>query len=168
VHRDIKPVNIGLTLNPLHVSILDLGTVGRLDDTTGLIAPTPGQLGTVHYLAPEMELEDYNEKVDIWASGLVACEIILGHHPWPLSINPWRPDINPKFDYYKARHDQFLRSLQIKPESEQVKSVLFLIADMLKWDPKARPSSQYALTHRCFQQFADHEEMRDSKRQKML
>uniref|UniRef100_A0A093V772 Serine/threonine-protein kinase pakH n=1 Tax=Talaromyces marneffei PM1 TaxID=1077442 RepID=A0A093V772_TALMA len=119
VHRDIKPVNIGLTLDPLHVSILDLGTVGKLDDTTGLIAPTPGQLGTVHYLAPEMELDDYNEKVDIWASGLVGCEIILGRHPWPLSINPWRPDINEKFDDYKAKHGQFLRSLKIKADSEE-------------------------------------------------
>lgn len=166
VHRDIKVVNIGISLDPLHVSILDLGTVCKLDDSTDLIAPSPGQLGTVHYLAPEMELEDYDGKVDIWASGIVGCEIFLGYHPWPLSVNPWRSDKNPKLDDYKARHSQFLQSLKQNSESQREFIVLSLIADMLQWDPKARPSSQNALEHQCFLSFTDHELQNNEKRRK--
>lgn len=40
----------------LHVPILDLGTVCKLDNNTDLITPAPVRLGTVHYLAPEWNL----------------------------------------------------------------------------------------------------------------
>jgi serine/threonine protein kinase len=51
-----------------------------------------------------MEIKDYDGKVDIWASGIVSCEIFLRYYPWLLSVNPWRSDKNPKLDDYKARH----------------------------------------------------------------
>ncbi|KAL2358253.1 hypothetical protein BJ546DRAFT_1057927 [Cryomyces antarcticus] len=42
------------------------------DDSQPGIAPQPGCIGTVMYFAPEIERKPYNERVDIWALGVVA------------------------------------------------------------------------------------------------
>ncbi|EED11718.1 serine/threonine protein kinase, putative [Talaromyces stipitatus ATCC 10500] len=156
VHRDIKLVNIGIDLNPLHVSILDLGAVGKLDSHTG----------TVHYIAPEMESTDYNGKVDIWASA-VGCEIFLGSHPWPLSVNPWRADKNPRLDEYKKHHRCFVQSLRQNAKSETTMPVLSLIADMLNWSPKARHSALEALEYQFFLDTLNQERQGNVKRRKL-
>jgi hypothetical protein len=61
------------------------------------------------------------------------------------------------------RHSQFLKSL--KQNADDL-VVLSLIADMLQWDPKAGPSSQNALKHRCSLGVTDHGLQDSVKRQR--
>jgi serine/threonine protein kinase len=89
VHRDLKPANIGLMGTPLRSVLLDVGT-SRYIDEGGSLQPKPGSFGTIGYLAPELELEYYNDSIDIWAMGVILFELTYGYHPWKFSVNPWR------------------------------------------------------------------------------
>ncbi|RMD44306.1 hypothetical protein DV735_g912, partial [Chaetothyriales sp. CBS 134920] len=46
--------------------------------------------GTIGYLAPEFELENYDHSIDIWSMAIILFELTYNCHPWKFSINPWR------------------------------------------------------------------------------
>ena len=118
VHRDLKPTNIGIiSLEPPRAIVLDLGQACQLPASSSSgIPPTPGKLGTVGYLAPEMESRPYTAAVDIWAAGVVAHELFLGSHPWPMSNNPWRSDRNPNMGEALAKYNRTLKKLSANPK----------------------------------------------------
>ena len=149
VHRDLKPANIGVVgIEPPKAVILDLGQayhIGASEAQLG-IQPKPGQIGTVLYLAPEMEVQAYNERVDIWAFGLIALEAITGFRPWKMSVNPWRRDTNPHYEatmtYYNAYQRDWKRS---GPDTVQN-----LVSILLELDPRRRLSAAQTLKHPFF------------------
>lgn len=75
IHRDLKPENILLDANK-HVKVSDFGisTLISLDTQTSY---TKG-IGTFKFMAPELlaEKDDYNEKVDVYAFGVVVYFIL--------------------------------------------------------------------------------------------
>lgn len=149
VHRDLKPANLGVvSIEPPKAVILDLGQAYHIEasEIELGIPPKPGQVGTVLYLAPEMELRPYNERVDIWAFGLIALEVMTGFHPWKMSVNPWRPDKNPQYHdtmtYYTPHQRDWKRSAPDTVEN--------LVSRLLEWDPKQRLSAAEALQHPFF------------------
>lgn len=89
VHRDLKPANIGLVGNPPRSVLLDNGTAAYIQPGR-MLRPKPGEIGTVGFLAPELELDDYDHGVDIWAMGVILYYLTYGHHPWNYALNPWR------------------------------------------------------------------------------
>ena len=89
LHSDLKPPNIGLVGTPLRSVLLDVGSSKHIPAGRSL-RPEPGTVGTVGYLAPELELENYDHSIDIWAMGTILYELTYGHHPWKFAINPWR------------------------------------------------------------------------------
>jgi len=89
LHRDLKPANIGLIGRPVRAVLLDVGT-SRQIEAGGSLQPEPGKRGTIGYLAPELELDDYDHSVDIWAMGIILFQLTYNNHPWKFSINPWR------------------------------------------------------------------------------
>ncbi|KAI1420108.1 kinase-like domain-containing protein [Xylaria sp. FL1777] len=89
LHRDLKPTNIGLIGKPVRSVLLDVGT-SRHIQAGGSLVPAPGTVGTIGYLAPELELEDYNHSIDIWSMGIILFELTYNYQPWKFSINPWR------------------------------------------------------------------------------
>ncbi|KAF2812792.1 kinase-like protein [Mytilinidion resinicola] len=89
LHRDLKLTNIGLIVNPLRSVLLDVGT-SRHIQAGGSLRPEPGTVGTIGYLAPELELDDYDHSIDIWSMGIILFELTYNYHPWKFSINPWR------------------------------------------------------------------------------
>ncbi|KAF2969142.1 hypothetical protein GQX73_g4381 [Xylaria multiplex] len=89
LHSDLKPTNIGLIGNPFRPVLLDIGTSKHIQ-AGGSLVPEPGTSGTIGYLAPELELKDYDHSIDIWSMGIILFELTYGCHPWKFSINPWR------------------------------------------------------------------------------
>ncbi|KAI0968947.1 kinase-like domain-containing protein [Xylaria arbuscula] len=93
VHRDLKPSNIGVVGQPHRAVLLDLGTSEHIQQD-GSIFPAEGCIGTLNYIAPEMERRNYNHSVDIWSMGVILYYLTYGYHPWEMAENPWSPSQN--------------------------------------------------------------------------
>jgi serine/threonine protein kinase len=88
LHCDLKPTNIGLIGKLLRSVLLDVGT-SRHIQAGGSLRPEPGTVGTIGYLAPELELEDYDHSINIWSMGIILFKLTYNYHPWKFFINPW-------------------------------------------------------------------------------
>jgi serine/threonine protein kinase len=86
IHRDIKPANI--LLEDGHAVLADFGIAAALSDATSergdRLTRTGFSIGTVGYMAPEQALGERNvdARVDIYALGVVAYEILAGEPPF--------------------------------------------------------------------------------------
>src|ERR1051325_9309012 len=85
VHRDIKPDNILLTEGGTAV-VTDFGIARamQLSADSGRLTATGVTLGTPAYMAPEQVAADpaLDHRADLYALGLVAYEMLAGHHPF--------------------------------------------------------------------------------------
>jgi hypothetical protein len=74
-HRDIKPSN--LVLSPNGVKLIDFNIAAK--------ATTAGQtfIGTEGYMLPETGIMRWSADGDLFATGIVAYELVTGHHPYP-------------------------------------------------------------------------------------
>jgi len=101
VHRDLKPENL-LFINEQessHMKVIDFGYATALEP--GSQVADGNLLGTPHYLAPEMVhaaawncdvrrsmcvlqamQQPYDHKVDVWAAGVIAHQMVFGELPW--------------------------------------------------------------------------------------
>ena len=91
VHRDLKPANIMLVKrgdDPDFVKLIDFGIAraDHLDDGGSLGGSLTGEhklIGTTGYLAPEyIARQEVSPKVDLYAVGVIAYELIAGHRPF--------------------------------------------------------------------------------------
>ncbi|KAI1130270.1 kinase-like domain-containing protein [Nemania abortiva] len=88
LHRDLKPANIGIIGTPPRGVLLDLGMAMKLQ-VGGSLPPEPCTVGTINYLAPELEMINYDHSIDIWSMGVILYELTYGVHPWKFASNPW-------------------------------------------------------------------------------
>jgi serine/threonine protein kinase len=59
------------------VKICDLGFSRQFEESVGTFC------GTTYYMAPEIyEQKKYNQKVDIWALGVLMFMMLFGSHPF--------------------------------------------------------------------------------------
>jgi serine/threonine protein kinase len=135
MHRDIKLANLGvvsISSTAIEIVILDYGQT--IQATT--CQPKPGTVGTIPYIAPEMETSAYGHGVDIWASGIVGLQLFVtdGKTQWM------------QITHEKARYTRWMKSLGMKPSG----SIESLLLEMLSWDPIERPSAAIAQNHPCF------------------
>jgi serine/threonine protein kinase len=120
IHRDLKPQNIGYTGS--QAVLLDIGGAIRLDP--GALAPaTPGRGGTVPYLAPECEMQDYDDRVDIWSMAIILCELLFGSHPWMTFKNPWRAGHERLRDKFDELYEQQIKKIGTDPRAKQGESI---------------------------------------------
>uniref|UniRef100_A0A7S3VNS9 non-specific serine/threonine protein kinase n=1 Tax=Dunaliella tertiolecta TaxID=3047 RepID=A0A7S3VNS9_DUNTE len=79
IHRDMKALNLFLDSNQ-NIKIGDLGIARALSDGSQFARSL---VGTPYYLSPELcEDKPYNEKSDVWATGVVMYECCTGHYPF--------------------------------------------------------------------------------------
>ncbi|OMJ78036.1 hypothetical protein SteCoe_22235 [Stentor coeruleus] len=79
IHRDLKPDNIVLeSESNWNIKIADFGNACIQDPVHG----TSGIFGTAYYLAPEVLLGAYNEKVDIWSCGIILYVLLMLRPPY--------------------------------------------------------------------------------------
>ena len=139
-HRDIKLENILISeKRGISIKLIDFDTAALFDETR-----LTGNQGTLHYMAPETLSKDYDEKCDIWSSGVIMYNLITGkgclpglsqgHNP--AKVN--RVNIDFSLPVFKS----------ISPDS------LDLLRKMLQKDPKKRISAKQALTHKWFEDLA--------------
>lgn len=74
-HRDIKPDNILFeNTNQKSIKLIDFGISTKYIPETYLT----DLVGTLYYMSPDLIDMHYNEKCDIWASGVVLYYILTG------------------------------------------------------------------------------------------
>ena len=78
VHRDLKPANIFL-----ENGLVKVGDYGLCKFIAGTVHQEQTQnIGTVHYMAPEISTGNYNRQVDVYAAGVILYEMLTGKVPF--------------------------------------------------------------------------------------
>ena len=72
IHRDIKPSNIYLLNNQVKIGDFGLSTIKKDN-----INKMSDDIGTNFYLAPEILTGEYDNKIDIYSSGIILIELLL-------------------------------------------------------------------------------------------
>ena len=81
IHRDIKPSNI-LVTDDMDVKIADFSIAHAVRQDTTQTMPL-GFVGSPRYMSPEQVHEDViTNQTDLFSLGIVAYELICGHHPF--------------------------------------------------------------------------------------
>lgn len=80
VHRDLKPENIMLEENKDfdQIKLIDFGTSIEVV----LNEAIDGKIGSPSYVAPEVLMGSYTEKVDLWSCGVIAFILLSGKLPF--------------------------------------------------------------------------------------
>lgn len=98
IHRDLKPANILLPEDfpkNTDVKVSDLGIAKNQNREVVLTQGDNSMMGTIAYMSPEQCLprerlvpgEDIDSRTDIFAFGMVAYEMVAGHHIYKDSLN---------------------------------------------------------------------------------
>ena len=80
IHRDVKPSNIMIASEGNRVLLVDFGLSKRQSSGQTLTESLQNVCGTPAYLSPEavMGLDDLDERIDVWAAGVVLYEMLAG------------------------------------------------------------------------------------------
>lgn len=128
IHRDIKPENILIGYNGV-LKIADFGW--------SVHAPSSRRetlCGTMDYLPPEMvESSVYDEKVDLWALGVLIYEFLVGKPPFESSSA-------------KTTYDR-IRRVDLKFPAHVSDDAKDLISKLLQKEPNKRASLEEVMSH---------------------
>jgi len=155
VHRDVKAENILLLESPAetgkwHIKLIDFGLAMRIEQPACIFRMCREQempieeliCGTAYYCAPEVWVNDYGPKVDVWAAGVVLYLAVYGNFPFydsdtsALEALICSLDKEPSFNPACARESP---GYQVSPPASEC------LASLLTKDAEQRPSAGEAL-----------------------
>jgi calcium-dependent protein kinase len=130
VHRDLKPENLLLESDSddAQLKVIDFGVSGKYTKGTKMRE----KYGTPYYIAPEVLGRNYDEKCDVWSSGVILYILLCGYPPFNGSSDV---EIMNNVKIGKYVFDD-LEWLHISAAAKN------LITKMLLYDPKKRPSAK--------------------------
>jgi serine/threonine protein kinase len=135
IHRDLKPENILFVDHErAHLKVIDFGMATTWDGKTGI----SHRCGTPCYYAPEMWTSEFNDKIDIWAIGLIVYEMLTGHSAYTGSKQNLMQKVKRGEVYYGSR----FKGLSLEAQD--------FIRAVLTVDPQQRPSAAECLRHPWF------------------
>lgn len=136
VHRDLKPENILYNSETKQLKIVDF----KLCRIFKHGVPMTSCHGTPYYMAPETIKENYDEKIDVWACGVIFYIMLSGCPPFNASTD--------EEILMKIKRGDYSVNL---PAFEKIsESGMDLLKKLLTYEPKDRPSMQEALKHPFF------------------
>jgi serine/threonine protein kinase len=143
MHRDIKPGNIGVDLNPARAAILDLGACTQATESHNQM------VGTIAYLAPEIinlkrhtdsqTLPSYTSQADVWSAALSGAEFLC--HTSLTAFWLLEQDVRGVTAFSLDQVRSHLRHAQ-QYGSQQSRAVFGLIYSALSSEPADRPVAQ--------------------------
>jgi|Transcript_53658 glycogen synthase kinase 3 beta len=167
-HRDIKPQNLLVDGRTHALKLCDFGSAKRLVKGE----PNVAYICSRYYRAPELIFgaTDYTTVIDLWSLACVTAELILGQPIFPgesgvdqlveiikVLGTPTREELmamNPNYTEFKFP--------QIKPHpwnkvfrSKTSPESIDFMSQLLKYDPKCRPSGLQAIEHKWFENVRD-------------
>ena len=137
-HRDLKPENIMLSLSGRLdlLKVIDFGTAKRFKPETKMTE----FLGTAYYMAPELFLNSYDQKIDVWSCGVILFILLSGMPPFNGHSNE---EIYQNIQKSPVSYaDPIWKSLSAHAHN--------LLQNMLNKDPKERFSVAQCLSHPWF------------------
>lgn len=138
VHRDLKPQNLMLTSKDPEASIkvIDFGIADKLNSKRKITEV----IGTPLFMSPEMFDGSYDEKCDIWSSGVILFMMITGTVPFTGS------GVAQIKESVKAARIDFNKPVWANI-SDELKD---LLRKMLEPNPRKRLSAKQVLDHPLF------------------
>lgn len=134
IHRDLKPENILIHLNQ-KVKLADFGWssyIKNSNDNDNNRRTT--MCGTLDYLPPEMvEAKQHDEKVDVWALGVLLYELLVGHPPFE--------EKHQSDTYKRIAKVEFNVPTFVDPDARD------LLENLLVYEPEKRISLNNVLVH---------------------
>ncbi len=122
VHRDLKPGNIFDDAGSIKIGDYGLSKFISCSRRGGHTE----SIGTFHYMAPEIGRGEYGREIDIYAMGVILCELLTGRVP---------------FDG-ESSHEIVMKHLTALPDLTGIDAPFRdVIARSLEKDPRRRPQS---------------------------
>ena len=156
MHRDLKPENLLLENNKtdeLKIKVIDFGTSRVFNPNTKM----QHKFGTPYYIAPEVIKKMYDEKCDVWSSGVIMYILLCGYPPFRGKGH--------KEIFEKIKLGNFSMSgTEWKHVSQEAK---VMIKSMLCYNPCYRLSAEEALHDPWIMKFQDKKTQEKFKEQVM-
>lgn len=161
-HRDLKTNNIlvfGKEAGHRTFKLADMGAAKPLHCHSTTPEKHSTVVGYIEYRAPELlqEIEEYDEKVDVWSLGCIFYELVTGKPPFPVPRNRSVPTSVQLERITRALSapSNLIANLELKQSIfEQTPGSLTsfkdLVFSMLVLDPKERISMKKVMEHPFF------------------
>ncbi|KAL4429783.1 hypothetical protein ABPG74_004420 [Tetrahymena malaccensis] len=142
MHRDIKPENIMVQTDKNNNYLIKLVDWGIGSDFGSNDTTLNQKCGTPYYAAPEVIKKKYNEKCDIWSTGVILYTLLVSEIPFGGDSTT---DII--MNVLKGKYD--LKGQEWDKVSDEAKD---LVQKMLNYEYENRISAEEALQHPWFKQ----------------
>jgi len=145
VHRDLKLKNILCKSKepPLESKLADFGLSNFVAGRTRQSMALKSQVGSPHYVAPEvLEEEPYGPPVDLWSCGVILYILLSGKYPFAGET------IQDTLEMVVSARI----SMNDEAWDEVSSEAKFLVAALLKRNPRERLTATQALEHEWFKE----------------